>query len=117
MAAAATSLARPNRIRPTATMRRWWSRAGRWRLIRATRWSLGSSRSSSADSRAKVAWGVEAGDGQQDTHRDLAQPQDDLVGHDGHPQGPAEPGPVVLRSCLAHRRGPQAGLAGWRARR
>jgi hypothetical protein len=62
-----------NRTSPAATSPRWCSSAGRWRLTRATKRSPGSSRSSSADSRAKVAR-VEAGDGQKPADENLAGP-------------------------------------------
>jgi hypothetical protein len=52
--------------------------------------------------------GIEARHGQQDPDHDLAQPQDGLVGHDGHPEGAPESSLVLVRACLAHRVGPLA---------
>jgi hypothetical protein len=52
--------------------------------------------------------GVEAGNGQEHADDDLTRPEQRLIGHDGHAQGPAEPGPLDVRAAQAHLVAPAA---------
>jgi hypothetical protein len=107
-------LGSPNRTSPAATNPRWCNSAGRWRLTRATKRSPGSSRSCSADSRAKVAWASKPGSARSPPTRISLNPKGGLVGHDGNARG-AGTASAVVRACPAHRLWPPVGGAAcWR---
>jgi hypothetical protein len=48
---------------------------------------------------------IKGRDRQQDPDHDLAESKDGLVGHDGHPEGAPEPGPVDVSACRVHAAG------------